>query len=350
MLPLPDDLFSWLDLSWFSIATIRSYDWLNPFFLYLMPVVPVLFIVHWLGSLKFRKKMDVAMFEGKSAQSWTSYLRFVPDVVFGLFMLLLLVALARPQRTNEHIEQTTEGIDIMLVLDTSGSMQLKDFKPDRLEAAKDVAENFIDGRFRDRIGIVVFAGEAYALTPLTTDYDLLRESIKSIHLGMIAEDNTAIGSALAVAINRMRDSPAKSKVIILISDGENTGGNLDPAMAAKLAHAYNIKVHTIGIGEDGRVEYGKNEFGETLYVETRLDESNLRDIAQLAEGRFYRATNQDALREIFSTIDKLEKTEIKENRFLDTQDYYAVYLKWGILLFLLWMFFKNTFITNALED
>ena len=348
MLPLPADAFEWFDLDWFRAATLRSFEWINPVYLYLLPLVPLFFILRWLLTLNFRKKLDIAFFEGNARWHWSSVLRYIPDVIFGIFTALVMVALARPQRTNEIIEQTAEGIDLMLVLDTSGSMELQDFKPNRLEAAKNVALRFIRGRFQDRIGVVVFAGEAYSLAPLTTDYELLREMIKSIHFKMIANDGTAIGSALGVAVNRMRESNAKSRVCILISDGENTGGNIEPAVAAQLAHAYNIRIYTIGIGEDGRVPYDTDAQGRPRFVETRLDETNLREIAQAADGQFFRATTANALQEIFRRINALEKSEIKELRFRDTQDYYHIYLRWAIVFFLLWLLLKYTFLTTAL--
>ena len=339
-----------MDLDWFRYATLRSFEWINPSLLYLLLIVPFLFFIRWAITLRFRKKMDVAFFEGNAKWHWSSVLRYIPDICFGMFTMLVMVALARPQRTNEIIEQTSEGIDIMLVLDTSGSMELKDFKPNRLEAAKQMAQQFIKGRVQDRIGVVVFAGDAYSLAPLTTDYELLRESIKTIHFKMIPNDGTAIGSALGVAVNRMRESNAKSRVCILISDGENTGGNIEPVVAAQLAHAFNIKIYTIGIGEDGRVPYDTNEKGEVVYVDTRLDETQLRDIARTGDGQFFRATTANALQDIFRRINQLEKSEIKELRFRNTKDYYDIYLKWALLFFLLWLFLKNTFLTNALED
>ncbi|MDX5444041.1 MAG: VWA domain-containing protein [Hymenobacteraceae bacterium] len=350
MFKLPDDVWDWLKAEWFSADTLLSFDWYNPLFLYLLPVVPLLYLIRWLFAARIRKRLDIALFEGKSVTDWSSKLRYLPGIAFAVFLMLVLVALARPQRTNEQVEQSTEGIDIMLVLDISGSMRLQDFKPNRLEAAKEVAENFINGRFQDRIGAVVFAGDAYSLSPLTTDYDLLLSNIRTINFNMIANDGTAIGNALAVATNRMRESKAKSKVCILLSDGENTAGQLDPALAARLAHAYGIKIYTIGIGKDGRVPYEVDEIGGTVYVETRLDESNLREIAAIGEGQFFRATNADALKEIFRNINRYEKAEIKETRFRDTKDYYQVYLKWAVIFLLLWLLMKSTFLTNAMED
>src|SRR5690606_38920585 len=165
---------------------------------------------------------------------------------------------------------------------------------------------------------------------------------------MIPNYGTAIGSALAVAINRMRDSEAKSRIAILISDGENTAGNLDPSIAAKMAAAFGMKLYTIGVGAEGTVPYGTAVYGNTTYVETRLDETNLREIAEIGNGYFYRAQNQNALQEIFGTINKLEKVTIKETRYRDTREFYQVYLRFAVVFFLMWLFTKNSFLTNAL--
>jgi len=349
MLPPLRTMFNWFDLDWFRLSTFRAFDWEEPIFLYFIPAVPLLLLLRWLIALQYRKKLEIAFFKGSITRHWSSLLRFIPDVYLAAFVMLLLVALARPQRTNERVNQYSEGIDIMLVLDTSGSMELQDFKPNRLESAKEVALDFIQGRTQDRIGLVVFAGDAFSLTPLTSDYNLLRENILSIKLGMISNDGTAIGSALAVALNRMRESNAKSKICILISDGENTAGNIDPVTAAKLAYGFNIKIYTIGIGKDGLVPQATSN-GQTEYIQTRLDESSLREIAKISNGSFYRASDKNTLDKIFKRINQLEKAEILETRFRNTKDYYQVYLKWAILLFLVWLFFKNTYLSNALED
>lgn len=350
MPPLPEETYNWLHIDWFTYHTFERYDWQNPLFLYLLPAIPLLFGFRWLLFVRFRKKLDFAMFEGQARWHWSSLLRYVPGLVFSGFMALVLIALARPQKTDERVDLYTEGIDVMLILDTSGSMSLSDFKPNRLETAKEMAIRFINGRFQDRIGVVVFAGDAYSLVPLTTDYELLRESIKGIHLDMVPNDGTAIGSALGVAINRMRSSPAASKVGILISDGENTAGSLAPSLSAQLAHAYGIKLYTIGIGKDGRVPLETNEQGQIRYVDTRLDERTLREIAQTGQGQFFRATTEGALEAVFEQIDELEKVEIIESRYRDTKDYYQIYLKWAVAFFLFWLALKNSFFTNALED
>jgi len=341
---------NWFSPEWFRYSTFRSFEWVDPVFLYFIPVIPLLFLVRWLVHFQIRRKLEIAFFKGSIKRHWSSLLRYIPDFYFFLFLTFILIALARPQRTQERVNQYSEGIDIMLILDTSGSMELKDFKPNRLEAAKEVALNFIKGRTHDRIGLVVFAGDAYSLAPLTTDYNLLRENLQAVQLGMIRNDGTAIGNALAVAINRMRESTAKSKVCILISDGENTGGNLDPEIAAKLAYGFNIKIYTIGIGRDGRVPYAAEANRNESFVQTRLDETNLRDIAQTANGTFFRAEDKNTLQEIFRRINRLEKAEIKESHYRDTKDLYSIYLKWALVFFLVWLLLKNTFLANALED
>lgn len=331
-------------------ATLASYTWEQPRLLLLLPLVPLLFVGRWLLAQRRRSRLGVAFVRGQIPRDWSTLLRFLPDLVLALSLAFGLLALARPQRTDERVVQTGEGIDILLVLDVSGSMELQDLRPNRLEAAKRVAREFIDGRHGDRIGLVVFAGDAYSLAPLTTDYDLLRDNLQGLRLGMIPNDGTAIGTALGVATNRLRDSHSPTKVCILLSDGENTAGSLDPLTAAQLAHAYGLKLYTIGLGQDGIVPYGKDEAGQPRFVETRLDETTMRQLAQAGEGQFFRATDNAGLRQVFGRIDQYEKSEIKQTRYRNTRDYYRIYLFWCVGLWLVWLGLKNTFLTNALED
>jgi Ca-activated chloride channel family protein len=331
-------------------ATLASYTWAEPRLLLLIPALPLLFVVRWVLAHRRRSRLGVAFVKGQIPRDWSTLLRFLPDLVLALSLAFALVALARPQRTDERVVQTGEGIDVLLVLDVSGSMELQDLRPNRLEAAKRVAKEFVDGRQGDRIGLVVFAGDAYSLAPLTTDYDLLRDNLESLRLGMIPNDGTAIGTALGVATNRLRSSHSRTKVCILISDGENTAGSLDPLTAAQLAHAYGLKIYTIGLGQDGLVPYGTDETGRPRFVQTRLDETTMRQISQAGEGQFFRATDNAALRQVFRRIDQYEKSEIKQTRYRNTKDYYRIYLFWSLGFWLLWLGLKNTFLTNALED
>ena len=353
-----DATTSWFSWEWFSPAVLQSFSFQHPIFLYLLLLIPLFLLLRWLIGLRSSQKLPIAFPKTALKRSALTWLRFVPLLLLALTLILLLVALARPQRTNEQVEQWSEGIDIMLVIDISESMRIEDFSPNRLEAAKDVARNFIAGRLQDRIGLVVFSGDAYSLSPLTTDYDLLYEFIEDIEFDMIESRGTAIGSALAVATNRMRDADESrsgretgaSKVMVLISDGDNTAGNLDPITAAELAHAYGIKMYSIAIGKEGKVPFGKDFFGNTRYVENSLDETTLREIAKIGEGEFYRVSNKQALQEVFDLIDKYERAEIKESRYKDTTDFYSPYLAWAIMFFLAWLLLKSTFVSNVLVD
>jgi Ca-activated chloride channel homolog len=340
----------WYSLNWFFPSTVNSFTWENKLYLYLLFLIPILFVIRWLSRYFFNQKLPVALLKSDLKSSPITWLRLLPELLISLVLCFLLIALARPQRTNEKVEQWTEGIDIMLAIDISQSMQIEDFIPNRLTAAKDVARDFIKGRLQDRIGIVVFSGDAFSLAPLTTDYRLLNSYLDDISFEMIESRGTAIGSALAVVTNRMRESKSKSKVCILLSDGDNTAGNIDPITSAELAAAYDIKIYTIIVGQEGMVPFGKDYFGRPNMVENTIDESTMRKIADIGGGEFFRVTDNEALKNVFSRIDQYEKAEIQETRFKDTSDYYSIYLKWAISLFLLWLLLKSSFLSNALQD
>lgn len=339
-----------LSTNWFLPETLKSFDWENLWALHLLWVLPLILLLR--KFIKFLKNpvLELSLPSSVSANNPWTYLRLVPGLFFILGLLLLVVALARPQKTNEKVEQYTEGIDIMLVMDISESMDLQDFTPNRLEAAKKTAIDFIEGRFGDRIGMVIFSGEAFSLAPLTTDYSLLTDLIKDITFNMMDAKGTAIGSALAAGTNRMRETDSKSKVMILLSDGESNAGNVDPIFAAQLAAALDIKIYTIAVGKDGMVPYGVDFFGRPQMIESYLDETTLREIAKIGGGEFFRASDGNALQQIFDKIDSLEKAEIIENRYKETVDYYRAYLFWGLVFFFLWMASKSSFLNNFLLD
>jgi Ca-activated chloride channel family protein len=348
---MENDLITpWYSPDWYSLSTLQSFTWEQPFFLWALLAVPILFVVRWLLRYYLTQKLPVAVSSRDLKSSAANLIRFLPEALLMVVLMLLLTALARPQKTNEKVEQWTEGIDIMIAMDISQSMQIEDFTPNRLDAGKKVALDFIKGRNQDRIGLVVFSGDAFSLAPLTTDYDLLRSYVNEINFEMIDNRGTAIGSALAVVTNRMRESEAKSKVCILLSDGDNTAGNIDPLTAAELASAYGIKIYTIVVGREGLVPYGKDFFGRPNMIENTVDESTLRKIAEIGGGEFFRATDNQALSTVFGKIDKLEKAEIKETRYKDTSDYYFIYLQWAASFFLLWLLLKSTFVSNVLQD
>ena len=345
-----DSLFpnNWFSIKWFNVYELFKYEWENEYILLLLLSIPLFFLI----KLLFNKNnfIEVSIPSSNLIKYKFSLLRLIPNSIFILSIIYIIISLARPQKSNEKVEKWSEGIDIMLVIDISESMQIEDFKPNRLESAKNVAKEFINGRFQDRIGLVVFSGESYSRCPLTTDYILLNEYVDEISFDLISSRGTAIGSAIAIATNRMRESKSKSKVLILLSDGDNTAGNIDPVTSAQIAKAYGIKIYSIAIGKNGKVPFGKDYFGRTRYVENSLDEKNLREIATITNGKFYRASNNSSLENIFNVIDEFEKTEIKENRYKNTVDYYQYYLLWSIILFLFYILLKSTFINNIIKD
>ncbi|HLT75364.1 MAG TPA: VWA domain-containing protein [Ohtaekwangia sp.] len=341
---------AWYSLEWFKPSVLRSFEWDNSAFLILAAVIPILFILRWLLQHRLNQKLPVAVTRKELRSSPITAVRFIPDVLLMIALALIFISLARPQRSNEKTEQWSEGIDIMIALDISRSMMISDLEPDRLTAAKEVALNFINGRVQDRIGLVVFSGDAFSLSPLTTDYDLLKSYILDINFDMIQNSGTAIGSAMAVMTNRMRESEAKSKVCILLSDGDNNAGHIDPITAAELGSAFGIRIYTILVGKEGMVPFGKDFFGRPQMFENTVDETVMRKMSEIGNGEFFRATDNEALESIFKKIDAYEKAEIKETRFREKTDFYSNYLSWAISIFLLWLLSKSTFVSNVLQD
>jgi Ca-activated chloride channel homolog len=340
----------WYAPDWFSFSLLQSYTWETKWFLYLALASPLIFVIRWLIRQRSNQKLPVAVTQRELKTSPLNIIRFIPDLMLMLALILIFVALARPQRSNEKQEQWTQGIDIMIALDISQSMLIEDFEPNRLEAAKEVALKFINGRKQDRIGVVIFSGDAYSLAPLTTDYDLLRTLVKEINFDMMQTRGTAIGSAMGVMTNRMRESEAMSKVCILISDGDNNAGNIDPITAAELGAAFGVTIYTILVGREGFVPFGKDFFGNPQMIENTVDDRTLKQMAEIGKGEFFRATDQKALETVFAKIDEYEKAEIKEIRYRETSDYYFVYLRWAVVFFLLWLLLKSTFLSNVLQD
>ncbi len=266
-----------------------------------------------------------------------------------LVLFLMVFALARPRVPVEESRIQTEGIDIVLAIDVSTSMRAEDFtlrgkRANRLEVVKDVVKNFIKGRQNDRIGIVVFAARAYTASPLTLDYGWLLENLQRIKTGMI-EDGTAVGLGLVCALNRLKDSEAKSKIIILLTDGRNNAGDISPSLAAETAKALGIKVYTIGAGTKGLAPYPvKDFFGNTVYqpVKIDLDEDTLMEIASKTGGRYFRATDTKSLRKIYAEIDKMEKTPIEETGYSEYRELFCVFLGVAFILLLMEEILKYT--------
>ncbi len=315
-------------------------SWANPHLLWLLLLlIPIVGYHVWKHrskknpSLLFSNTSDLKNLSG----NWRSYGIWAAPILQVFAFTLIVIALARPQYKNTTVERNAEGIDIVLTLDISTSMKAEDLKPNRLEAAKGVAEDFIDKRISDRIGLVLFARQSFTMVPPTLDYDLLKRLLEDVKMGVV-EDGTAIGMGIATAVNRLKESKAESKVIILLTDGQNNAGEIDPVTAADLAVSYDIKIYTIGAGTRGTAPYPVKDpiFGDRYQnVEVNIDEEMLTQIANMTNGSYFRATNTEKLQDIYNQIDELEKTEIEEVIYTDVQDLYPRFLIPGILLLVL---------------
>lgn len=320
----------------------------SPSYLWLLLLIPVylLWYVWWYSPRRLIVPFSYDIEKMAKRSMDLSFLRFVPMLLTIAAYFFGVLALARPQAAPETTEKYSEGIDIMLVMDTSGSMETEDFKPNRLEVAKSTAVEFLAGRVDDRIGIVVFAEDAFSFAPLTLDYDLLRKQILDINSNIMPNRGTAVGSAIAVAINRMEESKSPSKVMILLTDGASNRGQIDPITAAKLAADAKIKIYSIGIG--------KKEFQQqTLYgvqtVQSDLDEGTLQEVAKLTRGKFFRSEDPESLSQIFGEISRMEKTDIVTETYKEITDLYPRLLVVSLILITLAFVLMATFIYNPLE-
>lgn len=310
----------------------------NPEMLYLLLLLPVAIVWYWFKDGDTRPRLQISSYDAfkLAGKSFKNYFRHVQFVLKVVAFSLLIVALARPQSTSTRQNVNIEGIDIMLAMDISGSMLAEDFKPNRIEASKEVARDFILGRPSDRIGLVVFSGESFTQCPLTTDHAVLINLLSEIKSGMI-EDGTAIGDGLGTAVSRLKDSQAVSKVIILLTDGENNRGFIDPVSAAEIAKTFNLRVYTIGVGSIGTAPFPiQTPFGmQYQQVEVRIDEPLLRDIAAMTNGKYFRATNTDKLKEIYEEIDQLEKSKIDVTEYRKKSEEYLPFALWALILIVL---------------
>ncbi|HBJ77210.1 MAG TPA: aerotolerance regulator BatA [Porphyromonadaceae bacterium] len=272
---------------------------------------------------------------GKISPSWRVQCRHLPFILRMISFALIVIALARPQSSNSWQDVSTEGIDIMMSIDISGSMLAEDLKPNRLEAAKNVASSFINGRPNDNIGLVVFSGESFTQCPLTTDHVALLNLFQGVKSGMI-EDGTAIGLGLANAVTRIKDSKAKSKVIILLTDGSNNRGEIAPVTAAEIARSFNIRVYTIGVGTEGEAPYPfQTSFGVKYQnIPVEIDEKSLKEIATITGGLYFRATDNNSLKSIYAEIDQMEKTKLNVKEFSKKYEEFFNFALWAWILLL----------------
>jgi len=327
---------------------MEKITFLNPEFFWLFLLIPLAIV--WLVWKRNQQSATLKMssLQGfKGSESLLTKLKPGLDVLRLLALSFLIVAMARPRTVDiSNKTKTTKGIDIVVAVDVSGSMLAKDFKPNRMEALKRVASEFVDERPNDRIGLVVYASEAYTKSPVTSDKAVIQQAIASIKYDNILQDGTGIGMGLATAINRLKDSKAKSKVIILMTDGVNNAGFIEPETASDIAQQYGIKVYTIGIGSNGMAEspYALGPNGQLIFrmMKVEIDEELMKNIARKTGGKYFRATSNDKLAQIYHEINKLETTEIEELKFYDYDEKFRPFALIAGFLLLLEIGLRNT--------
>lgn len=301
-----------------------------PNILWLMAIIPLI-VLYYIFVARRKASLTVSTIGGRRApRPFRYWLRPLPIVLRMVAVALFIVALARPVNITEEHETTTDGIDIVMAMDISGSMLARDFTPDRLTSAKHLAAEFVANRRGDRIAVVAFAGEAFTQAPLTSDQAVVETMLSRLRSGVV-EDGTAIGNGLATAVNRLRESGAKSKVVILLTDGVNNRGQISPLMAAEIARDMGIKVYTIGVGTRGRAPYpAVDMFGNhtTVMADVEIDEELLKEISSMTGGKYYRAVNDEALREIYAEINELETSKVQVTNY---QTYEELFLMWVVL-------------------
>ena len=321
----------------------------EPLFLYLLAVIPAMIAFYIIKQQKANAALRMPGLQpfADAGLTFRHYLRHIFFAFRTIAIALLIIVLARPQATDKFQDTSTEGIDIVLALDISGSMLARDFKPDRLEASKNVATEFISGRPYDRMGLVVFSGESFTQCPITTDHAVLINLLREIQSGMI-EDGTAIGVGLATAVNRIKDSEAKSKVIILLTDGVNNRGEIAPATAAGIAKTYGIRVYTIGVGTQGMAPYPvQTPYGiQYQDMPVEIDEAILKEISQTTGGKYFRATDNDKLIQVYNEIDKLEKSKIDVRQFIRKEEKFFLPALIAFILLALEILLRNTIFRN----
>ena len=327
-------------------------EFLNPEYFILLAVIPFVILWYYLNRNKLNNSIkfsDSSAFENSG--NFYSNFKLLLKVFRLISLALIIIALARPQIIDTSTRvKTNSGIDIIMAIDVSASMLAKDLKPNRLDALKNVADEFIKNRVSDRIGLVEYAGESYTKTPLTTDKSIILKSLGEIKYNNIIEGGTAIGMGLATSVNRIKDSKSKSKVIILLTDGVNNAGFIDPLTAAELAKEYDIKIYSIGLGTNGLAlsPVGINARGKLNYanIQVEIDEELLTQISEMSGGKYFRATDNSKLKEIYDEIDKLEKTEIEEFKYYSVDEKFRVFLIPAIILIVFELLMKFTILKS----
>lgn len=333
---------------------MSQYLWGQP--LAFLLIGPWLYLVYWTIFRKNNKKASLKMSSIEIFKKWNNkgriYLYKLNQMALMLSLLLFIIALARPQKADSQVKRTLEGLDIVIVMDISDSMLIEDMKPtNRLESAKETIANFIKQRLSDRIGVVIFAGEAFTLVPPTLDYQLILDRVESITTAASAriKDGTAIGVGLASGAARLKDSQAKSRVMIFMTDGENNSGTIDPETGLEIAKGYGIKIYSIGIGRSGPTkipQYTMNMFGQKVKhyqpFESTVNDELLTQMAQVTGGKYFRASKEDSLAGVFKEINSLETTKIEDNKYVRYEEYFPFFIMCGLILFFISSILKMT--------
>lgn len=323
---------------WQQIRLVFSFNWENPMFLYLL-ILPILWLFIKYGLRKNKRAKIVLVIPNDFPENKLARLqKYIPDVLQSLLIVSLVIALAEPYTTIKYAEYRAEGINFAIGIDISSSMKNRDVAPSRFDVAKNMAQDFMKKRIAyDAFSLIAFAGEPNLISPLTQDKNYLFPSLQKLHAGLINEEGTALGDAMGTCINQLRDSDNPKKIAIIISDGNNTAGNLDPGISSKLAKIFHIKFYTIAVGTEG------NQLDP-------VDENTLRNIASLTHGTFFRANDSQAMASIFKEIDQLEKTKIKINKWEEHKNQSLTFLIIALILFIINLALKLTWIGNILED
>ncbi len=335
-----------------------GYLWAQHYFLLLLPLIPVLY---YFLQIKKNQKSTLQISSATKYKKWQNKGRVIwlklNEILFYVSFVFLIIAIARPQTTDTKLKRTLDGLDIVIVLDVSDSMLIEDMKPfNRLESAKDTIARFVQKRTSDRIGVVIFAGEAFTLVPPTLDYDLIINRIGQIQTAADAKikDGTAIGVAMGAGAARLKDSQAKSRVMIFLTDGENNSGTIDPETGLEIAKGYGIKIYSIGLGQSGPTKlpiYTQDMFGQKVKryqpFESTVNDELLNQMATVTGGKYFRANKENSLENVFNEINKLETTKIEDQKFVKYNEHYSFYLTAGMFLLFLSLLLNQTFLKRG---
>lgn len=347
-LPLPQE---WFDYRWLEPVFLRTLEWEHPERLWLMALIPLIWGIRWFLSLSFRQYMRSFWGGGlKPATIFPFLYRLIQPLLFSAFMLMLCISIAGPMQSKGGLPQRKSGLSLFILLDISESMSISDIKPNRLKYAQAMILELIKQRPQDKISLILFSAESYTLVPLTNDHKILEEQLNQLNTLSLQRNGTSIGNALGTALNRINRAKAEAGHIILISDGENTTGALDPEMVTVFCKRENIRIYTVGLGTEGWVPLGYDQNEQVRYVESHLDEALLKRISRNTQGQFYRHTQKDWIGSLAKDLNELPTESLEIIKAEAPQRIYRIYLYWALVFLLVWIWSKLSFINNFLED